>query len=669
MFIRDYYTLPSTFKQDLQGVPVPWGFGPFSETIFYTRYSRVKPDGTNETWAEAVCRVIEGMFSILKTYTRLAQQKWDEKYWDNLAIRAATSMFNLKWSPPGRGMWAQGTEFVYERGSDALNNCAFVDVTDLAQDAAWLMDKLMKGVGVGFSTHNYSSTIREPRESDDVPYRIPDSREGWVESVRRLIRAYTSVEGRLPTFDYSGIRRAGAPIKGFGGISAGYKPLERLHQQLREVLDKAARGEIPHTRLVADVMNLIGVCVIAGNVRRSAEIALGKPDDITFLNLKNYGTFDKDWNVIHPGPAYDRMGWGHMSNNSIVLENSKDFQVIGDLFPLIANNGEPGIVNMQAIQKYGRTGEYKVDTATGINPCGEVPLESYETCNLSIIYPTRCKTQEERDEATTFATLYSIAVSLLPSDEPLTQRVVSRNHRIGVGVSGLADWSDGNGSEDAIRLHLYRMYQIVSNHAKHWSDFFGINTPIRLTTVKPDGTASLLAGVSPGMHWPWAPYSLRRVRQAANSAVSERLIAMGVPHEPDVTDPSGTLVFEFPIAYNQGKTRAQSEVSAVEQLRALRNYQEAWADNSVSATITFRKDEVDELRDALSRTIDDIKSVSFLPAQDETQSYQQAPFEAISKEEHDARLEKISSLNWGGFRNSGPEKMVDLYCDSEVCTI
>src|SRR5690606_18616954 len=85
------------------------------------------------------------------------------------------------------------------------------------------------------------------------------------------------------------IRPVGSPIRGFGGTASGHLPLKKPHRQLRLFLNRYVEGVISSTVLVANVMNAIGGCVVAGNVRRSAEIALGDPDDNDFVNLNDYG--------------------------------------------------------------------------------------------------------------------------------------------------------------------------------------------------------------------------------------------------------------------------------------------------------------------------------------------------------------------------------------------
>src|SRR5690606_19943685 len=123
-------------------------------------------------------------------------------------------------------------------------------------------------------------------------YVVPDSREGWVESLRLLLRSYFSRHfthdvSPAVTFDYSRVRGPGEPIRGFGGTSSGPGPLKSLHEQIRTLLERHDQTRISLTA-ITDIMNLIGQCVVAGNVRRTAQIALGDVSNAEYRRLKDY---------------------------------------------------------------------------------------------------------------------------------------------------------------------------------------------------------------------------------------------------------------------------------------------------------------------------------------------------------------------------------------------
>ena len=652
MIITERYQLPQEVKDKLKERPVQWGFGPLSQAVYMRTYSRVQEDGSQEQWGDTISRVVEGVMSIRKhQYIQVLNKRWDRARWDAIAEELAIAMFDMKMLPPGRGLWAMGTEYVFERGSHALNNCGSIEVDgSLADAASWLMDSLMCGVGVGFTTNAASLKARHPRGVPSL-YEIPDTKEGWAESTRLIIDSYE--RGARPVdCDYSAIRRAGAPISGFGGVSAGAGPLRTLHKRLRSYLERFANKDIDQTRVIADVMNSIGACVVAGNVRRSAEIAVGAPGDDTFMNLKNYD--------LNPDRA--EIGW--MSNNSVALRDEDDFLMLPEIAERVQDNGEPGILNLKNVRKYGRIGEKMHDDATGVNPCGEIPLESAELCNLVEVFPTRCS-NGDFERVLELATFYASTVSLLPSHSEETNEVVSRNRRIGVSVSGVADWLDAT-SVSNVFGRLNRGYDVVRQTNRKLAKEAGVAESIRVTTVKPSGTVSLLAGVSSGMHFPVAGHVLRRVRIAQDSPVAELLAGAGVPHEPDqVSD--NTEVYEFPLRYGHGKTRSVKQVSVFEQAQVVQMLSRCWADNAVSNTLTVQPEETKYVERVLAFSAPLVKSMSLLP--DRGNVYPQMPVEHVTKEEFERRVNEIGEVDWSGLHDSDGDASSEAYCTTDACEI
>jgi ribonucleoside-triphosphate reductase len=358
MYVKERFELNDSFKDHLQSLVPKFGYDGFGELTYYTRFSRRKNDGGQEHWADSVTRVTEGTFSIRKDWYLKNHIKWHEGYWQDYAQGFATYLFNMYWLPPGRGLWAMGTDFVYERGAMSLYNCAYTRLrgsAKLPSDLSWMMDGLMNGVGVGFNPTDDPVAIIRP--SSTYLFVIPDSREGWCEALYRLVKAYTQ-GGPKPIFDYSLIRPAGMPIKGFGGIASGPEPLQELLEQTdKQLFDHRAGRE---TYLKSNLANMIGCCVVAGNVRRSAEIACKSIQDKEFLDLKDYEKYP------------ERAEWGWMSNNSAILKNPEDFEQLGEIARRVLRNGEPGIINACNLP-FGRIGKFddvREDMAEGFNPCG-----------------------------------------------------------------------------------------------------------------------------------------------------------------------------------------------------------------------------------------------------------------------------------------------------------
>ena len=175
MLVVERFHLPKEYVKSLQERPVPWGFGSLSETVYHRTYSR---DG--EQWLDTIVRVVEGVMSVRKDWLKnTVGKRWFETRWQTEAQALADAMFEMRVLPPGRGLWAMGTDYVYERGSHALNNCGAIEVEkSLATAARWLMDSLMCGVGVGFTTHTAKLGKFKVPTGEPKIYVIPDTKEG-----------------------------------------------------------------------------------------------------------------------------------------------------------------------------------------------------------------------------------------------------------------------------------------------------------------------------------------------------------------------------------------------------------------------------------------------------------------------------------------------------------
>lgn len=679
MFVHERFTLSKRSREIISNTPYSFGFDGYGNFVFLRTYSRTKACGTQEKWPDTVIRVIEGLFSVVKDVERRKVRiRYDEDKMQEMALSCALSMVKMQWLPPGRGLWIGGTEFMYERGAAALMNCGYAetDITskDFISQCGWVMDMLMCGVGVGFSCgHNqlkadtnsldsypverggFFLSKKENEEKTffsgiDEEFVIDDSREGWVKSTE-LVLYNSFILGKETKLNYEKIRRAGLPIKGFGGTSSGPEPLKVLHRRLESAAKQFKSGEIDSTRTVADIVNMIGACVVAGNVRRSAEIALGNPNDETFLNLKNRNKFP------------DREAWSWLSNNSAVFSDLGHFSRIPDIAERIVENGEPGFLNMLNIKKYARYGKEKYDNATGANPCSEIPLAPFELCCLSEVFPSNCKTQKELNDAIVSATFYATAMSTLMTHREESNEIINQNHRIGVSISGLSEMLDSMGSTRLITT-LRNCYSLVDKVNAYWCARFGIRESIRKTTVKPSGTISLLAGTSAGMHFPTFKYAKRRTRLGANTPIGKFLIASGANLYEDKYD-RNTLILETPV-FN-GRARPAKEVSAWEQVAFQALLQREWADNMVSCTVYFDpKKESKHIESLLAQFAPVLKSSSLLPHTDEG-CYENPPFEGISKEEYEKMKQNDVVIKWENF--TGSDGTGEKFCSNESCNI
>lgn len=363
---------------------------------------------------------------------------------------------------------------------------------------------------------------------------IEDSREGWVNSVKLLLDSYFIGKNEI-VLDYSKIRPEGILLKGFGGISSGPEPLKNLHISINNVLSKC-EDKIITTRIIVDLMNMIGKCIVSGNIRRTAEIAFGEPEDEEFLHLKNY----------EKNPERKDYGW--TSNNSVFAKIGMDYTKAA---ANIRKNGEPGFAWLDNMKKYGRMcdpPDNKDMKARGGNPCLEQTLESYEMCCLVETFPYNHSTYSEFEETLRLAFMYAKTVTLGETHWEETNEVIKRNRRIGCSMSGIAQFISQY-DLDTLRDWCDKGYKFLRRYDEMLSNNFKVNQSIKLTSIKPSGTVSLLAGATPGVHFPQSKFYIRRIRVDVNNELMNPLKDAGYHIEPDVyNNDNKTMVVEIPVS-------------------------------------------------------------------------------------------------------------------------
>ena len=673
MAIAFSFRLSEDFVSSYRDKKAPFGYrdagdNSVGEITFLRTYSRLKEDGTKETWVDVCERVINGMYSLQKDHCKTNRLPWSEHKGQSSAKEAFDRLFNLKWTPPGRGLWVMGTPIVNEQlNSAALQNCAFVSTSEMtkhnpAKPFGFLMEASMLGVGVGFDDKGADKDFTIYRPSNDKErYVIPDTREGWVESTMLLINSYLRENQPTYVFDYAEIRPLGAPSKTFGGTAAGPEPLIKLHNHIVELF-KGRKGNMLTRTDIADIGNMIGVCVVSGNVRRSAELLIGRLDDENFLNLKNPEAFPKR-NSYDP----DAPGWAWMSNNSV------DVSVGQDLTPIvegIARNGEPGVLWMDVSRKYGRLTDgpnNKDHRVMGYNPCAEQSLESYEMCTLVETYLNRHDDLEDYKRTLKFAYLYAKTVTLLPTHWEDTNAIMQRNRRIGTSMSGVANFADKQGLP-TLRTWMDEGYNIVTSYDHIYSEWLGVRESIKTTTVKPSGTVSILAGESPGVHWtPGGKYFLRTIRFSNTDPMLPLFKMANYKIEKASESPETTSVVYFPI--KSEAERAERDVTIFEKMALAAQAQRYWSDNSVSVTISFDPEtEAQHIGTVLHMYDGQMKTVSFLPSGNMT--YPQMPYTQITEEEYEKYTKKLFPIDWTGvYAGMAQDAMGESYCTTDSCEI
>jgi len=652
------FQLSDNFVDKYKRKKPPFGFNGLGELVYMRTYSRIKDNGKNERWWETVRRVVEGTYSMQKKWIDSHQLGWNPWQAQKSAQEMYDRIFNMKFLPPGRGLWAMGTPITEKKKLyAALNNCAFVSTKTIKEDYAkpfcFLMDASMLGVGVGFDTKGAGEILVKGINTDrkTTTYKIPDTREGWVKSLKLLLESYFHGTNEVK-FDYSLIRLAGEPIKGFGGVSSGPDPLEEVHEDIRKVLESNSGKPISVTTIV-DIMNLIGKCVVAGNVRRTAEIVFGDPHSEEYLDLKNYKV------------NKHRETYGWTSNNSVFAELGMDYTEVSKR---IVDNGEPGFAWLENMRHYSRMkngGDDKDHRVMGGNPCLEQSLESYELCCLVETFPDNHEDLEDYKRTLKFAYLYAKTVTLGRTHWSDTNRVMLRNRRIGCSVSGIAQFITNRGLHE-LRTWLEEGYDTIQRWDRSYSDWLAIPKSIKTTSVKPSGTVSLLAGSTPGLHYPESRFYIRRIRISVNSELIEPLKKAGYKVEPAFGSEDSTLVVEIPVDVGEGIATA-SELTIWEQFSLAAFMQRHWADNQVSCTVTFDPEtEGAQIPHVLKYFQYQLKGISLLPRHDYG-AYKQMPYEAIDEKEYNKQIKKLGKLTFGVIKNEEAE--VDKFCNNESCEL
>lgn len=667
------FRLSDDFVSSYKEKKAPFGYrdaagNSVGEITFLRTYSRKKTDGTKETWVDVCERVINGMYSLQKDHCKKNRLPWNGVKAQSSAKEAFDRLFNLKWTPPGRGLWIMGTPLVNQhKNSAALQNCAFVSTSEMNKDNpaepfTFLMEASMLGIGVGFDDKGSDKDfiIHEPNKAGVIDI-IADDRESWARATGDLINSYLKPDQSPITFDYSLIRPYGAPIATFGGTASGPEPLIKLHEAIKKMFTGRS-GQKLTSKDIADIGNLIGVCVVSGNVRRSAELFIGRNTE-EFLNLKNASVFPER-NSYDP----ENPGWGWMSNNSIETTVGAD---ISNIVDGIALNGEPGVIWMDMSRKYGRLIDppnNKDWRVSGYNPCAEQSLESYECCTLVETYLNRHDSLEDYKRTLKFAYLYAKTVTLLPTHWEKTNAIMQRNRRIGASMSGIANFADINGIP-VLREWMDSGYETVKRYDNIYSEWFGIRESIKMTTVKPSGTVSILAGESPGVHWtPGGKYFLRAIRFSNDDPMLPLFKMANYRVEPASESPDTTSVVFFPI--KSDAERAEKDVTIFEKMAIASVAQRYWSDNSVSVTISFDSEtEQQHIGTVLHMYDGQLKTVSFLPSGNFT--YPQMPYTQITEEEYinDGEM-KLFPIDFAGvYAGMASDAVGEAYCTTDACEI
>lgn len=605
---------------------IPWG--EIGYITFKRTYARRLNENDKNSKTEEFDQVIDREISAFKNQLNVGFTKEEE-------IRYKELRLGLKMSTAGRFMWQLGTKTVDKLGLPSLQNCAGVVVDHPIRPFTWAMEMLMLGSGVGYNIQREyvyqlpklkSNVVIERVDSSDADYIVPDTREGWVKLLGKVLKAHF-YSGEGFTYSTQLIRSKGAPIKGFGGLASGPEELCWGINEIHNLLNNKSNQKIKPVDCL-DIMNIIGYIVVSGNVRRSAQIALGDYDDLEYLKAKRWDL----GNIPN---------WRAMSNNSVVCDNT---ELLPKEFWDTYNEGEPyGLINLNLSRKVGRTGDFKHADPNVIvyNPCAEQSLENYETCCLAEIYLPNINSYSELIESIIYVYRINKHSLALHCSLKETEHIVNKNMRMGIGMTGILQATEEQ------RSWLKTAYEDLRSYDDAYSELKGFPKSIKLTTVKPSGTLSLLAGVTPGVHPnPAGPFYIRRIRIASNSPLIEVCKVHGyhIEHQLnfDGSEDKSTMVVSFPCRVPKS-TPVAADYTWKEQLEMVKRMQAEWSDNAVSCTVYYKKEDLPEIKEYLKYNYsNNFKTLSFLLYHGH--GFKQAPYETISEVEYFNMIKNVKPI-------------------------
>ena len=622
----------------------------YQQFIHKSRYARwMKEEGRRETWEETVQRYVD-------FWTERGQI--DSK----VAKKLYNSILNLEVMPSMRCLMTAGVAL--DKDNVAGFNCSYLAI-DSPRSFDELMYVLMCGTGVGFSVERNFITklpvVAESFHKTDTTIVVGDSKVGWASAFRELIAMLYA--GKIPKWDMSGVRPAGARLETFGGRASGAQPLDDLFHFCVDVFRKAEGRKLTSIECHDGVWKVADI-VVVGGVRRSALISLSNLSDGRMAKAKSGAWWEND-------------GHRRLANNSVAYTEKPDFQAfLNEMQTLYeSKSGERGLFSRVAAQKIAaRNGRRDPNQDFGTNPCSEIILRSNQFCNLSEIVVREDDTEETLKAKAEVAAIIGTLQATL-TDFRYLRNIWKKNTEeealLGVSMTGIMDnklLSTPNSPHCEVVLEAVRDVAIATN--KKWAKKLGINQSTAVTAVKPSGTVSQLVDSASGIHPRFSKHYIRRVRSDKKDPLAVFMKTAGFPVEDDVMSESSS-VFSFPVKAPSSSVTV-SDVGAMHQLELWKMYQNHWCEHKPSITVYYTDSEFLQVAQWIWDNFDLCSGISLLPVSEHT--YQQAPYEDISAEEYDKLLASMpKDINWNDLQYFEQEDNTtgsqELACTGGACEI
>ncbi len=670
------------------------------EFVYLRTYSRYLEDRKRrETWYETVLRTVRynvGLGVDHKEKHGIAVNLEEEKKEAKLFFE---ELFHLRTFPSGRTLYMGGTEIVKNYPLSNYN-CSFTNIEKMS-DLVDVFYLLMVGSGVGIRINKdhidllpeirhiklestYDGAVRSTVDKEEMEHsklildlsdttkaviRVGDSKEGWCEALETYFKIVTEEQYKdiqCLNIDYSYVRPEGERLKRFGGRASGHKSIKRMFEKMNRVFLRREDRRLK-TIDILDVATIISENVVSGGVRRSAMMVICDEGDEEVIRAKQniYRVEDGKW-IEDPEISHRKM-----SNNSILYMHKPSLEQIRQIINSIKINGEPGFIN-------GREALRRKPAFRGCNPCGEILLQSKQCCNLTTnnlmaFVEGSSLNKDALKEVLRLSTRVAIRMTLVEVELPEWNRVMQEDRIIGISLTGMMDMLNKTGmSYEELATLLAELRDTVHKEGRRYSEELGIEAPKLMTTIKPEGSLSMLPCVSSGIHYAHADYYIRRIRISASDPLFRLIEAQGsYPYynENGQTDEDCSVkVIEFPIKAPQGRTKY--EVGAIEQLELYKLSMRNWSDHNTSITVHVREHEWEEVARWLYDNFDEVVGITFLPLMEET--YPLLPYECTTREDYERRMELVKPIDYDrlALMDDAEEKeLLDKECESGVCPV
>ncbi len=670
------------------------------EFVYLRTYSRyIEEKRRRETWFETVLRTVRYNVELGINYKEKHGIPMNPEKEKQEAERLFDELFHLRTFPSGRTLYMGGTEIVKQYPLSNYN-CAFTDIAKM-RDLVDVFYLLMVGSGVGIRIDKeniallpkvrhiqlesaYDSVIRsttskeemehsklilELKDTTEAVLRVGDSKEGWCEALEtyfKIVMEEQYKDIKVLTIDYSYVRPEGERLKRFGGRASGHKSIKRMFEKINRVFLKRDDNRLK-TIDILDIATIISENVVSGGVRRSAMMVICDEDDEDVIRAKQniYQVVDGKW-IEDPEISHRKM-----SNNSILYMHKPSLEQIRQIINSIKINGEPGFIN-------GREGLRRKPTFRGCNPCGEILLQSKQCCNLSTnnlmaFVEGTVLNKEALKEVLRLSTRVAIRMTLVEVELPEWNKVMQEDRIIGISLTGMMDMLNKTGmSYEELAALLSELRETVHREGRRYSEELGIAPPKLMTTIKPEGSLSMLPCVSSGIHYAHADYYIRRIRISASDPLFRLIAVQGsYPYynENGQSDEDCSIkVIEFPIKAPQGRTKY--EVGAIEQLELYKLSMLHWSDHNTSITVHVREQEWEEIACWLYDNFEYAVGITFLPLLEET--YPLLPYECTTREDYERRLKLVKPIDYellALMEDSEEKELLDKDCEAGVCPV